>query len=337
MNSQVIFFIEHQLHVLGFKKDDYPNEQEVHLRFLKLLGILRLWFVGEPSQDFSARQILLAYKTLLDPSLDPRFTSIRESFKQTVIQELYVQQQTIITDREELQKLLESLEEKKRKLKGKKRELKDWEERLEERDREIEEIMSKKQEKIEKYQKVLEEEVTLKRSKVSIEFDEFRKQQEAWELKRKEQAERDRRAREEMEAELKRLRGELEKQREQLEKERLMLEIMVQETQSKIDEAIDEARAIAIRDETARIEAKLRASLIPIIRQELYDQVLVERKTVWEQEMRAILRKEIKTELEKDDTRKKQWELELRQTIIHEQRTKWELEFRARITQEIES
>jgi hypothetical protein len=50
-----------------------------------------------------------------------------------------------------------------------------------------------------------------------------------------------------------------------------MLEIMVQETQSKIDEAIDEARAIAIRDETARIEAKLRASLIPIIRQELYD------------------------------------------------------------------
>jgi hypothetical protein len=38
----------------------------------------------------------------------------------------------------------------------------------------------------------------------------------------------------------------------------------------------------------------------------------VERKTVWEQEMRAILRKEIKAELEKDDTRKKQWELELR-------------------------
>jgi hypothetical protein len=74
--------------------------------------------------------------------------------------------------------------------------------------------MSKKQEKIEKYQKVLEDEVTLKRSKVSIEFDEFRKQQESWEIKRKEQAERDRRAREEMEAELKRLRGELEKQRE---------------------------------------------------------------------------------------------------------------------------
>ena len=52
--------------------------------------------------------------------------------------------------------------------------------------------------------------------------------------------------------------------------------------------------------------------------------------------MRATLRREIKIELEKDDTRKKQWELELRQTIIHEQRTKWELEFRARITQEIE-
>jgi hypothetical protein len=35
--------------------------------------------------------------------------------------------------------------------------------------------MSKKQEKIEKYQRVLEEEVTLKRSKVSTEFDEFHK------------------------------------------------------------------------------------------------------------------------------------------------------------------
>lgn len=150
----------------------------------------------------------------MDPSLDPRFTSIRESFKQTVIQELYVQQQTLITDREELQKHLDSLEEKKRKHKRKKGELKDWEERLEKRELEIEEIMSIKQKKIEIYEKELEKEVNLKRSKVSIEVDEFRKQQEAWELKRKEQAERDRKVREDMEAELKRLRGELEKQRE---------------------------------------------------------------------------------------------------------------------------
>jgi hypothetical protein len=48
--------------------------------------------------------------------------------------------------------------------------------------------------------------------------------------------------------------------------------------------------------------------------------------------MRAILRKEIKIELEKDDTRKKQWELELRTTITNELRSQWELEFRASIT-----
>jgi hypothetical protein len=48
--------------------------------------------------------------------------------------------------------------------------------------------------------------------------------------------------------------------------------------------------------------------------------------------MRAILRKEIKIELEKDDTRKKQWELELRTIITNELRSQWELEFRASIT-----
>jgi hypothetical protein len=49
-----IYSIEHKLYVLGFSKDEFPNEHEVHLRFLSLLGILRLWFKGEPSQDFSA-------------------------------------------------------------------------------------------------------------------------------------------------------------------------------------------------------------------------------------------------------------------------------------------
>ena len=52
--------------------------------------------------------------------------------------------------------------------------------------------------------------------------------------------------------------------------------------------------------------------------------------------MRAILRKEIKIELWKDDTRKKQWELEIRHKIILEQKHLWELEFRSTITKEIE-
>jgi hypothetical protein len=37
--------------------------------------------------------------------------------------------------------------------------------------------------------------------------------------------------------------------------------------------------------------------------------------------MRAILRKEVKAELEKDDTLKKKWELEIRQKIISEQKS----------------
>jgi len=52
--NQKIFSIEHKLYVLGYSKEEFPNEHEVHLRFLTLLGILRLWFKGEPSQDFSA-------------------------------------------------------------------------------------------------------------------------------------------------------------------------------------------------------------------------------------------------------------------------------------------
>lgn len=52
--------------------------------------------------------------------------------------------------------------------------------------------------------------------------------------------------------------------------------------------------------------------------------------------MRAILRKEIKAELEKDDTLRKKWELEFRQKIILELKSEWENEFRLKITQEIE-
>ena len=46
---------------------------------------------------------------------------------------------------------------------------------------------------------------------------------------------------------------------------------MIQESEAKVEEAIAEARARTIIEETAKIEAKLRATLTAQIRLELYD------------------------------------------------------------------
>lgn len=64
--------------------------------------------------------------------------------------------------------------------------------------------MLKNKEKIEKYKKVLDEEIAQKRKNVEIEISQFRVEQETWEKKRKEVNERDRKNREDLEAELKR-------------------------------------------------------------------------------------------------------------------------------------
>jgi hypothetical protein len=45
----------------------------------------------------------LAYRALRDPTQDPRFASIKETFRQTVTQELKTQSQTIITQKEEIE------------------------------------------------------------------------------------------------------------------------------------------------------------------------------------------------------------------------------------------
>ena len=68
----------------------------------------------------------------------------------------------------------------------------------------------------------------------------------------------DKKSREEMEAELRKQKAALDKLAQELAKDRLSLDILIQQTQTKLDEAIAEARAITIRDETKRIEENLR-------------------------------------------------------------------------------
>ena len=90
--------------------------------------------------------------------------------------------------------------------------------------------MAKNKEKIEKYKVVIEEEIIQKRTKIEIEIEQFRSEQESWEIRRKEITEKDRKYREDMEAELKRQKAALDKLAQDLAKDRLTLDILIQET-----------------------------------------------------------------------------------------------------------